>query len=214
MEVCAVTSRQGKGREAVPNRRQPGSCRSMPELRPVETTRYSTARPVFMPLVSDFPPPVPYLSLVTCHVKGKQRYFLSAPRFHSARSKFRRGARIRRIPFMFAPADPCRTRPSRTLFYFASPAFISGKAVPPFLPSYLPACSGFLSAIAVRFSSCKGRLPRLIRRLEVHFLQILPSTKSNWQEKPSHEALPAAMYRIYKIPERFRQRKEPKEGKK
>lgn len=27
-------------------------------------------------------------------------------------------------------------------------------------------------------------------------------------------ALPAAMYRIYKIPERFRQRKEPKEGKK
>jgi hypothetical protein len=45
-------------------------------------------------------------------------------------------------------------------------------------------------------------------------LQILPSTKSNWQEKPSHEALPAAMYRIYKIPERFRQRKEPKEGKK
>ena len=55
-KVCAVTSRQGKGREAVPNRRQPGSCRSMPELRPVETTRYSTARPVFMPLVSDFPP--------------------------------------------------------------------------------------------------------------------------------------------------------------
>ena len=55
-KVCAVTSRQGKVREAVQNRRQPGSCRSMPELRPVETTRYSTARPVFMPLVSDFPP--------------------------------------------------------------------------------------------------------------------------------------------------------------
>ena len=73
---------------------------------------------------------------------------------------------------------------------------------------------GLLSAIAVRFFRCKGRLPRLIRRLEVHFLQILPSTKSNWQEKPSHKALPAAMYRIYKIPERFRQRKEPKEGKK
>ena len=55
-KVCAVTSRQRKVREAVQNRRQPGSCRSMPELRPVETTRYSTARPVFMPLVSDFPP--------------------------------------------------------------------------------------------------------------------------------------------------------------
>ena len=73
---------------------------------------------------------------------------------------------------------------------------------------------GLLSAIAVRFFRCKGRLPRLIRRLEVHFLQILPSTKSNWQEKPSYEAVPAAGYRIYKIPERFRQRKEPKRGKK
>ena len=51
-------------------------------------------------------------------------------------------------------------------------------------------------------------------RFEVHFLQILPSTKSNWQEKPSYEAVPAAGYRIYKIPERFRQRKEPKRGKK
>ena len=28
---------------------------------------------------------------------------------------------------MFAPADPCLTRPSRTLFYFASPAFIQAK---------------------------------------------------------------------------------------
>ena len=33
---------------------------------------------------------------------------------------------------------------------------------------------GLLSAVAVRFFRCKGRLPRLIRRLEVHFLQILP----------------------------------------
>ena len=72
---------------------------------------------------------------------------------------------------------------------------------------------GLLSAVAVRFFRCKGRLLRLIRRLEVYFLQILPSTKSNWQEKPSYEAVPAAVYRIYKIPERFRQRKEPKRGK-
>lgn len=117
LEVCAVTSRQGKGREAVPNRRQPGSCRSMPELRPVETTRYSTARPVFMPLVSDFPPPVPYLSLVTCHVKGKQRYFYP-PRAFIPPGRNSGVERIRRIPFVFAPADPCLTRPSRILFYF------------------------------------------------------------------------------------------------
>ena len=30
----------------------------------------------------------------------------------------------------------------------------------------------------------------------------------------TYEAVPAAGYRIYKIPERFRQRKEPKRGKK
>lgn len=117
LEVCAVTSRQGKGREAVPNRRQPGSCRSMPELRPVETTRYSTARPVFMPLVSDFPPPVPYLSLVTCHVKGKQRYFLSAPRFHSARSKFRRGA-DKENPVRVCPGRPLLDPPKPHSFLF------------------------------------------------------------------------------------------------
>ena len=67
-----------------------------------------------------------------------------------------------------------------------------------FYISYRYNLYGLLSAVAVRFFRCKGRLPRLIRRLEVHFLQILPSTKSNWQEKPSHEALPAAMYRICK----------------
>ena len=116
-KVCAVTSRQGKVREAVQNRRQPGSCRSMPELRPVETTRYSTARPVFMPLVSDFPPPVPYLSLVTCHVKGKQRYFLSAPRFHSARSKFRRGA-DKENPVRVCPGRPLLDPPKPHSFLF------------------------------------------------------------------------------------------------
>lgn len=79
--------------------------------------------------------------------------------------------------------------------------------------NYMYNLYGLLSAVTVRFFRCKGRLPRLIRRLEVYFLQILPSTKSNWQEKPSYEAVPAAGYRIYKIPERFRQRKEPKRGK-
>ena len=94
-----------------------------------------------------------------------------------------------------------------------SSALILGRSSSLYI-NYMYNLYGLLSAVAVRFFRCKGRLPRLIRRLEVHFLQILPSTKSNWQEKPSHEALPAAMYRIYKIPERFRQRKEPKEGKK
>ena len=130
-KVCAVTSRQGKVREAVQNRRQPGSCRSMPELRPVETTRYSTARPVFMPLVSDFPPPVPYLSLVTCHVKGKQRYFLSAPRFHSARSKFRRGT-DKENPFHVCPGRPLPDPPKPDPFLLRFPCIYTGKAVLPF----------------------------------------------------------------------------------
>lgn len=74
---------------------------------------------------------------------------------------------------MFAPADPCLTRPSRTLFYFASPAFIQAKPYSLFT-IILPVCSGLLSAGIVRFSRCKGRLPCLIRQLEVHSPQILP----------------------------------------
>ena len=37
--------------------------------------------------------------------------------------------------------------------------------------------------------------------------------KSNWQEKPSYEAVPTAVHRIRKTSKRFRQRKEPKVGK-
>ena len=37
--------------------------------------------------------------------------------------------------------------------------------------------------------------------------------KSNWQEKPSYEAVPTAVHRIRKTSKRFRQRKEPKGGK-
>ena len=43
-----------------------------------------------------------------------------------------------------------------------------------FYISYRYNLYGLLSAVAVRFFRCKGRLPRLIRRLEVHSLQILP----------------------------------------
>ena len=64
------------------------------------------------------------------------------------------------------------------------------------------------------FIGCKGLLSRLIRRLEVHFLQILPSrARVIWQEKPPYEALPTAVYRNRKTSKRFRQRKEPKGGK-
>ena len=47
-----------------------------------------------------------------------------------------------------------------------------------FYISYRYNLYGLLSAVAVRFFRCKGRLPRLIRRLEVHFLQIQPCTAS------------------------------------
>mgnify|MGYP007099946707 CR=1 FL=1 len=36
--------------------------------------------------------------------------------------------------------------------------------------NYMYNLYGLLSAVAVRFFRCKGRLPRLIRRLEVYFL--------------------------------------------
>ena len=99
-----------------------------------------------------------------------------------------------RVPFQVLAT------PAQAAFFSISfsPAFISGKAVPPFLPSYLPACSGFLSAIAVRFSSCKGRLPRLIRRLEVHSLQILPFCervigRENRRMKPCRQSCTASV---------------------
>ena len=99
---------------------------------------------------------------------------------------------------MFAPADPCLTRPSRILFYFIFSCIYIRQGRTPFLSSYLPACSGFLSAIAVRFSSCKGRLPRLIRRLEVHSLQILPFCervigRENRRMKPCRQSCTASV---------------------
>ena len=43
-----------------------------------------------------------------------------------------------------------------------------------FYISYRYNLYGLLSAVAVRFFRCKGRLPHLIRRFEVHSRQILP----------------------------------------
>ena len=116
---------------------------------------------------------VPYLSLVTCHVKGKRRYFLSAPRFHSARSKFRRGT-DKENPFHVCPGRPLPDPPKPHSFLLHFLLHLYPARPYPLLPSYFPDRSRLFSAVAVRFSNCKGRLPRLIRRLEVHSLQILP----------------------------------------
>ena len=74
---------------------------------------------------------VPYLSLVTCHVKGKRRYFLFAPRFHSARSKFRRGA-DKENPFHVCPGRPLPDPPKPDPFLLRFPCIYTGKAVLPF----------------------------------------------------------------------------------
>lgn len=169
----------------------------MPELRPVETTRYSTARPVFMPLVSDFPPPVPYLSLVTCHVKGKQRYFYP-PRAFIPPGRNSGVERIRRIPFVFAPADPCLTRPSRILFYFIFSCIYIRQGRTPLFTIIFTGLFRFPLRHRRPVSSCKGRLPRLIRRLEVHSLQILPFCervigRENRRMKPCRQSCTASV---------------------
>jgi hypothetical protein len=57
------------------------------------------------------------------------------------------------------------------------------------------------------FIRCESRTSRLIRRLEVHFLQILPSqVKRNWQEEPSYEAVPTTVHCICKTSKRFRRK--------
>lgn len=71
-------------------------------------------------------------------------------------------------------AGPAQAGPFST----SLPLHLYRQSRTPFLPSYLPVCSGLLSAGVVRFARCKGRLPCLIRRLEVHSPQILPFHES------------------------------------
>ena len=67
-----------------------------------------------------------------------------------------------------------------------------------FYISYRYNLYGLLSAVAVRFFRCKGRLPRLIRRLEVHSLQILPFCervigRENRRMKPCRQSCTASV---------------------
>lgn len=56
------------------------------------------------------------------------------------------------------------------------------------------------------FIRCEVRQSRLIRRLEVHFLQNLPPAESIWQEKPPYEAVRTTVCCICKTPKRFREK--------
>lgn len=78
---------------------------------------------------------VPYLSLMTCYVKGKRRYFLSAPRFHSARSKFRRGA-DKENPFHVCPGRPLPDPPKPHSFLLHFLLHLYPARPSPLLPSY------------------------------------------------------------------------------
>ena len=172
-KVCAVTSRQGKVREA---RSKPAAARIVPFHAGASTCRNNTVfhSPTGLYAAGfGLSASVPYLSLVTCHVKGKRRYFLSAPRFHSARSKFRRGT-DKENPFHVCPGRPLPDPPKPHSFLLHFLLHLYPARPYPLLPSYFPDRSRLFSADAVRISNCKGRLPRLIRRLEVHSLQILP----------------------------------------
>lgn len=72
------------------------------------------------------------------------------------------------------------------------------------------AFSGLALVLSLRhrfgFIRCEVRPARLIRRLEVHFLQNLPPVESIWQEKPSYEADKTAVCCICKTPKRFREK--------
>ena len=172
-KVCAVTSRQGKVREA---RSKPAAARIVPFHAGASTCRNNTVfhSPTGLYAAGfGLSASVPYLSLVPCHVKGKRRYILSTPRFHSARSKIRRGT-DKENPFHVCPGRPLPDPPKPHSFLLHFLLHLYPARPYPLLPSYFPDRSRLFSAVAVRFSNCKGRLPRLIRRLEVHSLQILP----------------------------------------
>ncbi len=77
-------------------------------------------------------------------------------------------------------------------------------------PSYIIASRSLALALSRRhrfgFIRCEVRPSRLIRRLEVHFLQNLPPAESIRQEKPSYEADKTAVCCICKTQKRFREK--------
>lgn len=66
--------------------------------------------------------------------------------------------------------------------------------------------SHFLSRHRLGFPNAKVCYRAWCHWLEVNFLQILPPSERNWQEKPSHEAVPIAVCGIVKLQKRFRQK--------
>lgn len=113
-----------------------------------------------------------------------------------------------RLPSYILPVIPAAV----TSFTMCPPVY-SLAATVPFIPSAsLGLASGSSPPSPVWFYQCKVRPSRLKRRLEVHFLQILPPSESNWQEKPPPEAVRMAMSRIIKL-QNGSGRKGPMKGK-
>ena len=97
--------------------------------------------------------------------------------------------------------------PGRYNLFYPILTFLQPYGVFPFIPFRNPGLSRSLSRChRFGFIRCEVRQSRLIRRLEVHFLQNLPPAESIWQEKPPYEAVRTTVCCICKTPKRFREK--------
>lgn len=98
----------------------------------------------------------------------------------------------RKYPFS-RTAQGCLLYPAghlgRHILFYSVLTFLQPYSFFQFIP-FRPGLSRSLSRRhRFGFIRCEVRQSRLIRRLEVHFLQNLPPAESIWQEKPPYEAV-------------------------
>lgn len=97
--------------------------------------------------------------------------------------------------------------PGRHNLFYPVLTFLQPYGAFPFIPFRTPGLSRSLSRRhRFGFIRCEVRQSRLIRRLEVHFLQNLPPAESIWQEKPPYEAVRTTVCCICKTQKRFREK--------
>ena len=138
----------------------------------VETTRYSALRGILLVVVLVCFAFYPYHSRPVASWANSDT-FRFVPSVVSPDA-----ARRKESPQCVCPADRCLFRLAVVLFILLIPIG-SIPAIPPvpFYRSYCP-CLRHPRRHRLGFIRCESTLSRLIRRLEVHFLKILPSCEA------------------------------------
>lgn len=201
------TVRYGK---AVSGQRLSASCRFMPELRRVSKQHgiplYEASCLIVAPAYSAF---CPYLA-----IPGQQRHgqtgTLVALHGTVGTPLLCKAAKV---PLLVCPADHSPVRPAYKPLYRLFLYFYTDRQSLPYLFTGIAFLFSPFRAVPPRFYQMQRSAVALDSKACSEFLENSSFLrKSNFREKPSHEALPTAGTRIHKIPEAVRQ-KEPTKGK-